>query len=146
MVAESELRYVITYAFVDVYEDSYEHGWSVDQVNGWEVYGLKGKEYYSIEDLVEDIHRKADIFSDDLGDYGYIDGRIFTDEIVDVDNCTPSEEDKMLWRNGELDLYAARLDVGVHVVEYEYINGSLDRRDERELSEDDADALGLYTA
>ena len=144
MVLETETKYVITHAIVDVYEESYEEGWSVDQVNCWEVYGLKGNKYDSIEDLISDIHRKADIFSDSLEDYGYIDGRIYTDALVDVDNCEPSDTDMAMWRSGEIILYADRLDVGVKVIEYEYLNRKLDQKNERELSEEDAEDLGMY--
>ena len=113
-------------AYVDVYEDDYEQGEGA-HVNTWEA-DVRGT-YRSIQDLVNAISQYG--FSDNVSDYGYIDGRIFTDAMVDVDNDEPSAAQIEAWKRGEEQLYAARFDVTVNV------------GDVHPMTEEEAESLGI---
>lgn len=96
--------------YVDVYEDDYEKGEGA-HVNTYEV-DVRGT-YGSIQELVSAISSYG--FSENTDDYGYIDGRIFSDAMVDVDNDEPSEQQIEAWKRGQETLYAARVDIPVSV-------------------------------
>ena len=111
---------------VDVYEDDFERGEGA-LVNTWEA-DVRGT-YSSIQELISQISSYG--FSSNLEDYGFIDGRIFTDAMVDVDNDEPSEAQIEAWKRGEEQLYTARFDLPVSV------------EDIRRMTEEDAEALGI---
>lgn len=123
----------VDYAEVEVYEDSYEEGEGA-YVNSWDIDALKGMTFDTAEDLVKAIAKNSWVFSEDLADYVYIDGRIDTDATVDVNNETPSDADFVAWRKGELMLYNAHLLCGVTMVP----TGT-----EHEMTPEEAEAFGL---
>lgn len=112
--------------WVDVYEDDYEQGEGA-HVNTWEA-DVRGT-YSSIQELINQISSYG--FSSNLEDYGFIDGRIFTDAMVDADGDEPSEAQIEAWKRGKEQLYAARFDLPVSV------------GDIRRMTEEDAEALGI---
>lgn len=103
----------VKYAEVEVYEDNYENG-EGEYVNGWNL-SIKGKTFKSLSEIVDAVSNEEYIFSDDKKNWIYMDGRLLTDALVDVNNEEPDEADIQMWRNGDLELFVARLDIAVEV-------------------------------
>lgn len=122
-------------AYVEVYEDTYADG-EGKYVNEWSLDELAGKEFRTGQDLVNAIARVDGVYTTDIGDYVYIDGRIDSDAEVNADNYTPTDAEYDAWKRGELMLYCAHLYVHVLVVPDEYSH---------EMTEEEAEAFGFYT-
>ena len=148
MIAETKLKYVIDRNEVQFYE-AYPDG-ELNFVDQWSIPELDGATYNSFEELLIDINQQSEgVFTTQVKDYTCISSygdHIQADTLVDVDMQDPSYDDINLWENGELDLYNARLEFSVHVIEEHYLNCVLDTAEEREFTEDDARDLGLCIA
>lgn len=148
MIADTIITtYIVKYAEVEVCEDLYDEG-EGNYVNSWEIQELNGREYEDIRDLLDDIAEYSDIFTSDMDDYVYIDGRIDTDATVDVDNNIPNAAQIQMWRNGEEKLYVAHLCCGISVKEtkYSYSNRRFRESTKHELTEDEAMGVGIPLA
>ena len=115
---------------IDFCEDSYEHGELAEvSYTDFDVRGI----YNSPEELVKAIQSNTGMYYGlEPSDFGFYDGAIETSDLVDKDNSQPSEEQKELWRKGELKLYAAYLWLPVEVVS-----------DRHEMTEEEAKAFGF---
>ena len=116
-------------AFVDITVDDYEQG-ALDMVNSWD-FDVRG-EYDTIQELIDRIANESYIFSDNIADYYYMDGRIGTSAMVDADNSVPTEDQYEAWKRGEETLYIADLYLPLEVG-----GGS------HEMTEEEAEAFGL---
>lgn len=117
-------------AFVDITEDDYEHGASTQITNSWD-FDVRG-EYDTLQELVDAIANNSYVFSNNIADYYYLDGRLGTSATVDVDNDIPSDSQIEAWKRGEETLYIADLYLALEVG-----GGS------HEMTEDEAEAFGL---
>lgn len=120
----------ITYATVDVYEDSYSKGEGA-YVNGWDL-RIKGNTYKSLTDIIKAVRNEDYVFSDDKKNWVYMDGRLLTDALVNVDNEEPYDDEYKQWKSGDLMLYVARLDIGIEVYD-----------EAHDLTEEEAEAEGF---
>lgn len=123
----------IKYAEVEVAEDSYEQG-ELGYVNSWDIPHLKGREFDTIESLIQAIADETYIFSDDKQDYIYIDGRIDTDATVNDLNERPSDAEYEDWKRGEIKLYNAHLLCGLEMVPKGYTH---------DMTDEEAEEFGL---
>ena len=113
------MKIKVKYATVEVYQDSYNEG-ELGWCNSWELYGIAGREFDNIEDLIKAINQADFIFSDNKENYIYIDGRIDTDAFVNNENFEPTAGEIEAWKKGEIMLYNARLMVGICLVPDKY--------------------------
>jgi len=116
-------------AYVDVTEDDFEQGEVGPYVNSWE-FDVRG-EYNSIGELVRAISENSYVFSEDVGDYYYMDGSIRTSATVDVDNSKPTDAQIDAWQRGEEKLYVADMYLDIKV-------GTV-----HEMTEDEARDFGI---
>ena len=123
------MRYRINHAEVDIHIDDYEKG-ELDYIQTFDL-GINGV-YSTMEDVLTAIKNTYMGFTDEPRNYCYIDGRIDTDGLVDVNNCEASESEIEEWKKGELTLYNAHLFCYIDVIS-----------DEHELTEREAEALGF---
>lgn len=125
----------VDYAEVDVYVDSWDEG-ELDYVNSWDLnHELANKTFNNVDDLVKAVAKVSFCFSDDKGDYGYVDGNIDTDATVNNDNEEPSGEEYEAWKRGDIILYNAHLRIGVTMVPV-----GMDHK----MTEEEAESFGLY--
>lgn len=123
------MRYRIDYANVDIHVDSYTEG-ELEYIQTFDL-PITGT-YDTMDDVLKAIENTYMGFTSDPKNYCYIDGRIDTDSLVDVNNYEADEDDIELWKKGELTLYNAHLMCGMSVIS-----------DEHELSENEAEELGF---
>ena len=116
-------------AYVDVTEYDFEQGAVGPYVNSWE-FDVRG-EYNSIGELVRAISENSYVFSEDVGDYYYMDGSIRTSATVDVDNSKATDAQIDAWQRGEEKLYIADMYLDIKV-------GTV-----HEMTEDEARDFGI---
>lgn len=93
-------------AYVDITEDSYEHGASLGVVNQWD-FDVRG-EYDSMQALIDDIHSVSyQVFSDNIDDYSFGDGALRTSAMVNDENDVPTDGEYEAFKRGEITLYIA---------------------------------------
>ena len=116
-------------AYVDIAVDDYEQG-ALNLVNSWD-FDVRG-EYDTLQELIDRIADESYIFSNNIADYYYMDGRIGTSAMVDADNSVPTDGQYEAWKRGEENLYIADLYLSLEVG-----GGS------HEMTEEEAEAFGL---
>ena len=116
-------------AFVDITVDDYEQG-ALNMVNSWD-FDVRG-EYDTLQELIDRIADESYVFSNNIADYYYMDGRIGTSAMVDADNSVPTDDQYEAWKRGEETLYIADLYLPLEVG-----GGS------HEMTEEEAEAFGL---
>ena len=121
----------VKFAEVEVDEDSYEAGEGA-YVNSWDM-SIKGKTFSSLEEIVKAASNEDYVFSDNKENWVYMDGRLLTDATVNEDGDKPYEDELEQWKQGNLMLYVAHLDIGVEV--YDEVH---------DLTEEEAEAEGFY--
>ncbi len=127
------MKILVKLADVQVSIDDFEKG-ETDFVNSWVLDSLTGKRFDTVQELVEEINKDFPIFSNNIDDYIFIDGRIDTDAFVNADNDEPTPCEIEAWKVGKITLYNAHLFINLAIVPDEY---------EREFTEADAEKYGV---
>lgn len=115
---------------VECYEDDYEKDDEGKFAGRWD-FDVRG-EYDSAEDLIKAIYKNTGLFDFGVEDFGFIDGAIQTNDLVDEESMKPSKSDIEAWENGEKILYIANLWLPLECV-----------TDKHEMTEDEAEEFGF---
>lgn len=111
--------------------DDYEEG-LVEFVIDWNI-DVRGK-YRTIQDFIKAVDREqplGDNTSADSWTYDSYNKTLVTDVLTDRDGIPANNDDIEEWKNGEIDLYNCHIEIPVTLIV------------ERDITEDDADVLGI---
>ena len=116
--------------YIDCYEDDYEQG-ELGFVNQWD-FDVRG-EYDTAEDLIKAIQKATYLFDGyKVSDFGFVDGRIQSSDLVDDESQAADKKDIELWKKGEKTLYSANLDLALECVS-----------DKHEMTDEEAEEFGF---
>ena len=121
------LRILAGKGWVTMHEDHYDVGQG-KFVNEWDI-DVRGT-YSSMEDFIKAVQMQIDAPSDPK-DWGIIDNRLVTNFLGDEEALEADSSEIKAWENGDLQLYIVDVDIPIKLVT------------ERDITEDDADLLGV---
>lgn len=121
------LRILAGKGWVTMHEDHYDVGQG-KFFNEWDI-DVRGT-YSSMEDFIKAVQMQIDVPSDPK-DWGIIDNRLVTNFLGDEDALEADSSEIKAWESGDLQLYIVDVDIPIKLVT------------ERDITEDDADLLGV---
>lgn len=119
---------VTSNCYVEAEEDSYEEG-IIGAGYDYSV-NIKGT-YKNLEELKKTVSKNCAEF-DDTASWGFIDGNIAVQNMVDKDGVPANDREFAAWKQGKFKLYNATMYIPVNL-----ISGTC------EMTEDDAQEIGL---
>ena len=102
-------------AYIEMYEADFDNG-EGNLVQEYELGGYSAR-CKNAQEVIDVIRKQSSgVWSKDIEDYYFINGRLETDRLTTEEGWTPTKEQENLWRKGKLMLYDTRLVVDLLVV------------------------------
>ena len=98
--------------YIDALVDSYEEG-EGEFITSWTI-DLLG-EYDNLQEIIDELCDNDSIYSNDLNNYVFLDGRLCSDVTTNSDYEKPSEDELERFRNSEIDLCVLHIDIPLEV-------------------------------
>lgn len=98
--------------YIEAYEDGYETG-EGEYIEEW-TESLSG-EYNNLQELIDELHDINDIYSNDLNNYVFIDGRLSSDTTTNSEYEEPTQNELNKFKNSEINLCVLHIDVPLEV-------------------------------
>ena len=98
--------------YIEAYEDGYETG-EGDYIEEWQE-SLSG-EYNNLQELVNELHLINDKYSNDLSNYIFMDGHLYTDVTTNMDYTEPTEDELDKFTKSEINLCVLHIYIPLEV-------------------------------